>query len=309
MVMAMMRRREFLISLVAAQSEARAIPGSILVHEHILVDFGGVKNPSKYDRGEVLRAARPHLEEVKRYGCVRLLECTPQGLGRDPLLMKMAAELAGIEIWTNTGIYGAANRSGVPEWAWKANAKELAKRFLAEWKKGVDGVRPRFIKTAVNGYPLEELDRRLIEAAALASLETGMTIASHTNGGGKAAEAQLESLDKLRCPMSKFVWVHAQNEKDHVYHERVARAGAWVEFDGVGPKSRDWHLECVRFMQSQGLLERTLVSQDAGWYHAEIPGGGEYRGYTYIYTDFLPELPDEARKQLMVENPRRAFGK
>ncbi len=307
--MAMMRRREFLISLVAAQSEARAIPGSILVHEHILVDFGGVKNPSKYDRGEVLRAARPHLEEVKRYGCVRLLECTPQGLGRDPLLMKMAAELAGIEIWTNTGIYGAANRSGVPEWAWKANAKELAKRFLAEWKKGVDGVRPRFIKTAVNGYPLEELDRRLIEAAALASLETGMTIASHTNGGGKAAEAQLEILDKLRCPMSKFVWVHAQNEKDHVYHERVARAGAWVEFDGVGPKSRDWHLECVRFMQSQGLLERTLVSQDAGWYHAEIPGGGEYRGYTYIYTDFLPELPDEARKQLMVENPRRAFGK
>ncbi|MEJ5367223.1 MAG: hypothetical protein WHT08_02820 [Bryobacteraceae bacterium] len=305
----MMRRREFLISLVAAQSEARAIPGSILVHEHILVDFGGVKNPSKYDRGEVLRAARPHLEEVKRYGCVRLLECTPQGLGRDPLLMKMAAELAGIEIWTNTGIYGAANRSGVPEWAWKANAKELAKRFLAEWKKGVDGVRPRFIKTAVNGYPLEELDRRLIEAAALASLETGMTIASHTNGGGKAAEAQLEILDKLRCPMSKFVWVHAQNEKDHVYHERVARAGAWVEFDGVGPKSRDWHLECVRFMQSQGLLERTLVSQDAGWYHAEIPGGGEYRGYTYIYTDFLPELPDEARKQLMVENPRRAFGK
>lgn len=305
-----MRRREFVLSMMAAQPPApvHALPGSVLVHEHILVDFGGVKNPSKYDRGAVLRMARPHLEEVKRHGCVRLLECTPQGLGRDPLLMKMAADLTGLQIWTNTGVYGAANRSGVPEWAWKENANQLAQRWIMEWKKGIDGVRPRFIKTAVNGYPLEELDRRLIEAAALTSLETGMTIASHTNGGGKAAEAQLDILDRLRCPLKKFVWVHAQSEKDHAYHERVARAGAWVEFDGIGPKSRDWHLGCVRFMESQGLLERTLISQDAGWYHAEIPGGGDYRGYTYIYTDFLPALAPEVQKRLMVENPRRAFG-
>jgi len=305
-----MRRREFLMTLMAAQPPAAslAMPRSVLVHEHILVDFGGVKTPSTYDRGAVLRMARPHLEELRKFGCVRLLECTPQGLGRDPLLMKMAADLTGLEIWTNTGVYGAANRSGVPEWAWRENANQLAGRWIAEWKRGVDGVRPRFIKTGVNGYPLEELDRRLIEAAALTSLETGMTIASHTNGGGKAAEAQLDILDRLRCPLTRFVWVHAQSEKDHAYHERVARAGAWVEFDGIGPKSRDWHLACIQFMEKQGLLERTLVSQDSGWYHAEVPGGGEYRGYTYIYTDLLPALPAETRQRLMVENPRKAFG-
>ncbi|GIU74076.1 MAG: aryldialkylphosphatase [Bryobacteraceae bacterium] len=305
-----MERRQFLWALAAAaRPDQHAVPGSVLVHEHILVDFGGVKSPSKYDRGEVVRAARPHLEELKKYGCVRLLECTPQGLGRDPLLMQMLARLTGLEIWTNTGIYGAANRSGVPAWAWQENPKQLAKRWIAEWRKGVEGVRPRFIKTAVNGFPLEELDRRLIEAAAITSLETGMTIASHTNGGGRAADAQLAILDRCRCPLDRFVWVHAQNEKDHAWHERVARAGAWVEFDGIGPKTLDWHIECVRFMQRQGLLGRTLVSQDAGWYHAEIPGGGEYRGYTYIYTDFLPAFPAEIRRQLVVDNPRAAFGK
>lgn len=306
----MLRRREFLAAWIPARAPEpeQALPGSVLVHEHILVDFGGVNKPSQYDRGAVLRMARPHLEEVRKLGCVRLLECTPQGLGRDPLLMKMAADLTGLEIWTNTGIYGAANRSGVPEWAWKENANQLARRWIAEWKKGISGVRPRFIKTAVNGYPLEELDRRLIEAAGLTSLETGMTIASHTNGGGKAAEAQLDILDRLRCPLAKFVWVHAQNEKDHACHERVASAGAWVEFDGIGPKSRDWHLECVRFMEQRGLLGRTLISQDAGWYHAEVPGGGTYRGYTYIYTDFLPALAPAIRRQLLVDNPRKAFG-
>ena len=305
-----MERRQFLWALAsAAGPDEHAVPGSVLVHEHILVDFGGVKSPSKYDRGEVVRAARPHLEELKQYGCVRLLECTPQGLGRDPLLMQMLARLTGLEIWTNTGVYGAANRSGVPDWAWQENPKQLAKRWIAEWRKGVEGVRPRFIKTAVNGFPLEELDRRLIEAAAITSLETGMTIASHTNGGGRAADAQLAILDRCRCPLERFVWVHAQNEKDHAWHERVARAGAWVEFDGIGPKTLDWHIECVRFMQRQGLLGRTLVSQDAGWYHAEIPGGGEYREYTYIYTDFLPAFPAEIRRQLVVDNPRAAFGK
>ena len=305
-----MERRQFLWALAAAAGpDEHAVPGSVLVHEHILVDFGGVRSPSKYDRGEVVRAARPHLEELKKYGCVRLLECTPQGLGRDPLLMQMLARLTGLEIWTNTGIYGAANRSGVPAWAWQENPKQLAKRWIAEWRKGVEGVRPRFIKTAVNGFPLEELDRRLIEAAAITSLETGMTIASHTNGGGRAADAQLAILDRCRCPLDRFVWVHAQNEKDHAWHERVARAGAWVEFDGIGPKTLDWQIECVSFMQRQGLLGRTLVSQDAGWYHAEIPGGGEYRGYTFIYTDFLPAFPAEIRRQLVVDNPRAAFGK
>jgi phosphotriesterase-related protein len=89
----------------------------------------------------------------------------------------------------------------------------------------------------------------------------------------------------------------------------MARAGAWVEFDGIGPKSADWHLECVRFMQSKGLLNRTLISQDSGWYRVGEPAGGEYRGYTYIYTDFLPRLDAGWITPLMWENPRRAFGR
>ncbi len=282
--------------------------GSTLVHEHVIVDFAGVASTAKYDRAEVFRIARPKLEELKPLGCVRMLECTPNGLGRDARLLKMLEDATGIELWTNTGIYGAAKRAGVPDYARTETARELAKRWAAEWKNGVDGVKPRFIKTGVNGFPLEELDRKLVEAAALTSLETGLTIASHTNGGGPAAEAQLEILASLKCPASKFVWVHAQSEKDHGYHERAARAGAWVEFDGISEKSAGWHRDCVLYMKDKGLLGRTLVSQDAGWYHVGEPGGGSYRGYTYLYTTFLPLLPPETWKTLLVDNPRRAFG-
>jgi phosphotriesterase-related protein len=115
-------------------------------------------------------------------------------------------------------------------------------------------------------------------------------------------------VNEERTRPGKFVWVHAQNERDHAIHEKAAKAGAWVEFDGIGPKSIDWHLQCVRHMAGRGLLSRTLVSQDAGWYHVGEAGGGDFRGYTTIYTDFLPKLEAGQVTTLMWENPRAAFG-
>ena len=72
--------------------------------------------------------------------------------------------------------------------------------------------------------------------------------------------------------------------------------------------SSEWHLASVRFMASKKLLGRTLISQDSGWYHVGEAGGGDYRGYTYIYTDFLPKLDPSWISELMWSNPRAAFG-
>jgi phosphotriesterase-related protein len=282
---------------------------SILVHEHIMVDFIGAAQirPGRYDPDDVFRVARSKIEEVRDLGCVRLLECTPNFLGRDALLCRRLEEATGVEIWTNTGIYGAANHKFVPDFARTETAEQLARRWIAEFETGIDGVRPRFIKTGVNKGPLHEMDRKLVRAAALTSRATGLPIASHT-GDGAAALEQLEIVATEHVAPARFVWVHAQNEKDHTIHERVARAGAWVEFDGIGPKSADWHLECVRFMAKTGLLGRTLISQDAGWYHVGEPGGGNYRGYTFLYTDFLPRLDRAWIATLTWDNPMEAFG-
>lgn len=290
------------LGLVAAGAFLKTEP-SVLVHEHILVDFTGT---GRYDAEEVFRIARGKLEEVRRLGCTRFHECTPNYVGRDAKLVRRLAGAVGLEIWTNTGIYGAADHKFVPGFAREESAGQLAKRWIAEYRNGVDGMKPRFIKTGVNRGPLDELDRKLVEAAALASRETGLSIASHT-GNGAAAREELEIVTAGKVEPSKFIWVHAQNEKDHRVHEELARAGAWLEFDGIREKSADWHLDCVRFMASKNLLGRTLISQDSGWYRVGEPHGGEYRGYTYLYTDFLPRLKPEWRRQLMWENPRKAF--
>lgn len=305
-----MNRRQFLATTAAVAADPVVrVPGSILVHEHILVDFIGADKATRdrYDLEEVIRLATPKLLELKAHGCIRLLECTPNGLGRDPRLLARLQESTGLELWTNTGLYGAADRKGLYDYAWKESARDLATRWTRECKQGIDGVKPRFIKTAVNAFPLEDIDRKLIEAAAITSIETGLSIASHTNGGAAAAEAQLEILRRLHCPLDKFIWVHAQSEKSLDAQEAIARAGAWIELDGISESSAARHRECVLNLYAKGLLNRVLISQDAGWYHVGEPNGGSYRGYTYLYSDFLPTIPKDLWNALLVENPRRAF--
>jgi phosphotriesterase-related protein len=306
-----MTRRDWLLSsaALAFAPAPDAVPGSILVHEHVLVDFAGAEGDSRsrYSLDDAYNAALPKIQELKAYGCVRFLECTPNFLGRDPRLLLKLQDAAGIEIWTNTGIYGAAKRAGVPKFAYDESAEQLARRWIREFQDGVEGMKPRFIKTAVNVFPFEPIDEKLVTAAAIASKETGLPICSHTNGAGPAAMAQLEILDRLKCPASKFVWVHAQSEKDHTFHVRAGQAGAWVEFDGINARSAAWHLECVRLMEKKGLLGRTLISQDSGWYRVGEPGGGQFNGFTFIYSGFLPQLDARVSKTLMVDNPRQSF--
>ncbi len=300
--------RRGLLGLGLGTAASCGVPKSVLVHEHILVDFAGARiaSPSRYERQAVIAAARLRLEEIVKLGCTRLLECTPNFLGRDPVLLDRLSQMCGIAIWTNTGLYAANQYRHLPDYAQTETAEDLARRWELEWRNGIEGIKPRFIKIGVNDGPLGELDRKMVAAAGLASKETGLTIASHTGRG--AAREQVEILDRMKVPLGKFVWVHAQNEKDHRVHAELARAGAWVEFDGIGPKTLDWHQDCVEFMAREGLLGRVLLSQDSGWWHVGEPGGGNYRGYDLIYREFLPRLQQKWWRKLMWENPIAAFG-
>lgn len=312
-------RRAFLTAAAPFTATATAppppsVPNSILVHEHVLVDFIGADQitPNRYDPNEVFPIAKFHIEQVKARGCVRIHECTPNFIGRDAPLLHRLAEATGIDLWTNTGLYGAANHKYLPRYAYDETAEQLARRWVAEARNGIPNpsgpaIKPRFIKSGVNRGPLDPIDRKLVEAAALTSRETGLPAAIHT-GDGKAALEEADIFTRARVPLSKLIWVHAQNEKDHAIHEQLARSGVWIEFDGINAKSLPWHEACVRHMAARNLLHRTLISHDSGWYRVGEPGGGQYNGYTYLYVNFIARIPNPWWKTLLVDNPRAAFG-
>jgi phosphotriesterase-related protein len=289
--------------------------GQTLVHEHILVDFIGADQiaPGRYDPEEVFQKALPHLQRLKAAGGQALVECTPDFLGRDPQLLRRLAKASGLHILTNTGFYGAAKDKYVPRVAYSETADELALRWVREFEDGIipDNIRPGFMKIGVDSGPLSDIDAKLVTAAARAHRRTGLAIASHT-GDGVAALGQLELLKQEGVEPSAFIWVHAQNEADAAIHRRVAELGAWVEFDGISPQAISPHVDLVMQMRRAGLLGRVLISQDAGWYHVGEPGGGEFRGYDTLFTEFLPALRQAGASQgdvhvLVISNPRQAL--
>ena len=227
--------------------------------------------------------------------------------------MERLSSLSGLTIVTNTGYYGAAKDIGVPKHAFVDSAEQLADRWTREWEGGIDGsgIRPGFIKTGIDGAPLSAVDAKLVRAAARTHLRTGLTIASHT-GGGKAALEQLEILKQEGVAGSAWIWVHAQTEKDTEVHSQAAAQGAWLEFDGIGPESVGQHVEFVLDMKRRGLLDRVMVSHDAGWYRVGEPGGGVFRAFDTVFTKFLPAvkqagLTDADVRQITVINPAKAF--
>lgn len=290
--------------------------GATLIHEHFLVDFIGATEIStkRWDRAAVVKKVIPYILEAKNAGVKTIFDCTPAFLGRDPILLRLLAKESGLQIVTNTGYYGALNNKHLPIHALSESAEVLALRWIREFLRGIDGtdVRPGFIKIGVDSEgSLSEMHKKLVKAAAITHLKTGLTICSHT-GPGKTAFEQLDVLQNMGVSPSAFVWVHAQGEDDHSYFENAASLGAWVSLDGIGWGDFDKYVETLAKLKNKGYLNRVLISHDAGWYKPEEPDG-EFKGYTNIFTELIPRLKSKQFSpkdidQLLVKNPVSAFG-
>jgi phosphotriesterase-related protein len=291
--------------------------GTTLIHEHFLVDFIGANKISfdRWNREEVIHKVLPYLLEVKALGVKSIFDCTPAYLGRDVQLLMMLAEKSGVQLITNTGYYGAVKNKYLPAWAFKESPKQIAARWIEEYKKGIDGttVKPGFIKISVDADgPLSEIHKKIVQAAAITHLQTGLTICSHT-GLASAAFEQLDILQTAGAHPSAFVWVHAQAEEDKNHFIKAAKSGAWISLDGIGWGDFDNYANSISLLKSNRLLDKVLVSHDAGWYKPEEPEGGEFKGYTNIFAELFPRLKEKGFSEkdferLLTSNPAKAMG-
>ncbi|GAB3524314.1 phosphotriesterase family protein [Emticicia fontis] len=290
--------------------------GKTLIHEHFLVDFIGADrtNTSRWDKEKVIAKVLPHLSELKALGIKTIFDCTPNFLGRDVELLKLLGQRSGLQILTNTGYYGAVKNKYLPQWAFTETAEQLADRWIKEFKNGIDGtnVKPGFIKIGVDSEKtLTELHQKLVKAAGLTHLATGLTICSHT-GPANIAFEEIEILKRIGVSPSAFVWVHAQGEHNKAGHTKAARMGTWVSLDGIGWGDFQTYADSIDLMKSNGVLNHLLISHDAGWYKPDEPNGGDFKGYTNIFKELMPLLKqkgftDADFEQILVRNPAEAF--
>jgi len=291
------------------------VMGTTLIHEHILVDFSGAAgyDPTRWNDDDVIKKVLPYLIEVREAGCDTLIDCTPNYLGRDVLLIQKLSELSGLNILTNTAYYGGSDNKYLPPHAFEETPLQLAARWIKEWEEGIDGtsIKPGFLKISVNPGQLTAVSQKLVKAAAITHLKTGLVIASHT-GPAVAAWEEVEILKKEGVSPDAFIWVHAQNETDWSQYTKLARTGTWVSLDGLNDDNVQKYTDMLVYLKKEKCLHRVLLSHDAGWYEPDKPDGGNFRGYTVLFKKLLPALgvagfSRTETQQLVQQNPREAF--
>jgi phosphotriesterase-related protein len=299
----------------AIQSVLGPIPASdfgfALTHEHVMCDFIGAEKTGRHrwKVDEVVRTMQPHLEALRKAGVTGFVDCTPAYIGRDPRVLRQLAIDTGLHIVTNTGYYGGAKDKFVPKHAYTETEEQLAARWIAEWRQGIEdsGVKPGFIKIGVDEAKdgqLSEIDAKLVRASALASAETNLAVVCHTGGAsGGLAAAKLFS-----GPKRKFIVAHSDGHGLDV-NKQVADLGAWVSFDAISRKPIETHLKLVQAMIGHHS-HRLLLSHDNGWF--AVGETQKIRGFTYLPETFLPALktagiPDSLIRKLTVDNPAAAF--
>jgi phosphotriesterase-related protein len=285
-----------------------------LTHEHLLVDFIGADSISqeRWDDETVIQSVLPYLDELKAFHVSYFVDATPDFLGRDVQLLQKISDRTGIRIITNTGLYGARKNLFIPKFAFTLSADQLAARWIGEYENGIEGtsVRPGFIKIGIdNADPLDPMHQKLVRAAALTHLKTGLTIASHT-GKARGLWPQLEILKEMGVSAAAFIWVHASAE-DNNDLLKAARMGCWISFDKFGWDTEK-DVEKILFARDNGFLNRILISHDAGWYDP-AKAVQNIRGYTNIFRKVWPALQakgftEQEFRMLVSVNPAKAFG-
>jgi len=285
--------------------------GFTLTHEHIMSNFGGPASyDPAYDREKLIAQVLPYLRKVRALGVETIFDCTTAYFGRDVKLLKTLADSSGLNLVTNTGYYAAADDRYVPDFAYAETSEQLAKRWIDEFKNGIDGtsIRPGFIKLAFDDGAPSAIDKKLFQAGILTHKATGLTLAVHTGNNPEAAHWQLQALQEAEVHPSAWIWTHANKVETVDPLLEAARNGAWISLDGARGDALEKHVQFLKALKNADYLNRILLSHDGN----SFPRGGAIRPYEEILTALLPRLRTEGFteaeiEQLTVKNPVRAF--
>jgi predicted metal-dependent phosphotriesterase family hydrolase len=285
--------------------------GVTLMHEHVFLDgYWANKNfdSTLYDE----RIAMEELQLFQGAGGQSLVDATPRGLCGKPARLKAVSEALKMPIVAGCGWYVEAYH---PEEVRTHSVPELAELIIRDIEEGLEGtgVRPGVIGEIGTGHQyIAPGEERCMRAAARAHHHSGLAITTHAMYGTIGLK-QLEILHEEKVDPRRVIIGHMDTYLDLDYHEAVAKAGAWIEYDAIGradmyPDRR--RAEVIAAMIRRGYLNQILFSQDVcKRSHLHAHGGF---GYDHILRKFIPLLAEygvgEAEVHtIMVENPKRAL--
>lgn len=307
--------------------------GSTLPHEHIFLDLSVMapkalgflfNNFKKTDFDNALNETAIFKEAG---GCtiidVSPSECAISGKNPQPKLVEISRK-TGVNIVCGTSYY--TDNMWTKEQRDKTT-EEIADLYISNIENGFGdtGIKPGVIGEIGVTWPIADSERKSLEAAAIASVKTGLPISIHSGFAEEAPKEIVALLTAGGVSPNKIILGHmasafAPDRRDDII--AFAKLGTYLEFDQFATKKINFTMikrpywtdedavEAIKFLVDEGFGDKLLISCDMTTRSAHTYKGGH--GYTYIPKVIVPMmrekgLTEDQIRMITVENPARAL--
>ncbi len=246
--------------------------GFTLAHEHLIIDLNWVRQDGvSYieDVNEVI----PEIQLAQRQGIEAVFEVSTIDMKRDVRKLKEISEKTGLKIVCSTGYYLSQYH---PSWFDGADKEDIAAVYIKELLEGIDDTDIKAgliaeIASSPEGFVGHE--KKILEAAAIASKKTGFAVSTHT--GRATAIETIETLLNGGVDPDKIIIGHQDLIDDPEYHLRLLGYGVNIAFDTCGK---------VAYMPDETRALNALKLVEAG-YEDHLVLSNDISRHTY-FTSF-----------------------
>lgn len=292
--------------------------GVTLSHEHIAWDdyaderlyFDRVYDEDKTK--QLYYKLLPVFEKLYREGCRAVVETSTPGGGQNLKLLQKLSKASGVRIIPNTGLVFSKNVYRIHGENYE---KQLAARWIEDFRNGLDiiddvVIKPSHIKIFVDRGRLSQVDKKVLEAAVMASQAVNIPVHCHIIEAATANEV-FDFLESIKCVFSRFLWAHAGFEGHEETIKRAADMGMWLGFDNIRADNYSRYCKLIKNTVKAGYSTRLLLSQDYD-FHEELKEKGDAHPCAGIFTDFLPfceerGLTRDTILEMMTVNPAEFY--
>lgn len=260
--------------------------GVVNAHDHLIrVGAGEVY----LDRDHQLDSVEKAVEEAGYFVAASqkwtpdggtVVDMCPINCGRDvDKVAEVERQVDGLNVIQATGFHQEkVYLETESHWVNRYSIDQIAELVIADITEGVDrhdysgpfvertSYKAGVIKVATAYGKITPFERKCIEAAAIASLETGCPINTHTSAGTCGLE-QAELLISLGVPADRIAIGHIQRNADIWHLTQILKTGVYLELDGTArlkyqPESN--RIKEMWELGEAGYGDRLLLGTDSG---------------------------------------------
>lgn len=257
-------------------------------------------------------------------GCI--VDCSINGIGRDPEGLARISRSTGLHVIMGSGYYTAVSHD--PRMSARSE-QAIVEEIVRDVTVGVEDsvIRAGFIGEIGCSWPLEANERKVLRAAARAQQLTGACLSIHPGRNRRAPFEIIDIVTEAGADLRRTIMCHIDVRlRDKADRLRLAETGCYLEYDVFGweghfpctwttddfldiPNDTQRIYEICELIDA-GFLTQVLISQDVCRKTARACYGGW--GYAHILKYVVPMMRQRGITQqqidtMLIDNPQRLF--